>query len=103
MRNRETGHLDIKREVNFRMTALTDRCWDEHGSKRKSSDRESSVLNVIRDEMENMFVREVDGARWTAGIRVSPIGVGFLQDGSAALQRHAPHDGEGRDDLLQGY
>src|SRR5215471_18271049 len=67
----ENRHLDIKREVNFRMTALIDRYWDEYGSKKKSSDRECSVLNVIRDEMGNMFVREVDGVvvdRWYQGL-----------------------------------
>jgi hypothetical protein len=36
----ENRHLDIKREVNFRMTALIDRYWDEYGSKKRSSERE---------------------------------------------------------------
>jgi integrase len=63
----ENRHLDIKREVNFRMTALIDRYWDEYASKKRSSDRERSVLNVIREELGTMFVREVDGQavdRW---------------------------------------
>jgi integrase len=67
----ENRHLDIKREVNFRMTALIDRYWDEYGSKKKSSDREHSVLNVIRDELGTKFVREVDGQavdRWYQGL-----------------------------------
>ena len=67
----ENRHLDIKREVNFRMTTLIDRYWDEYGSKKKSSERERSVLNVVRDEMGDMFVREVDGAtvdRWYQGL-----------------------------------
>jgi integrase len=67
----ENRHLDIKREVNFRMTALIDRYSEEYGSKKKSSDRERSVLNVIRDEMGKMFVREVDGPvvdRWYQGL-----------------------------------
>jgi len=34
----ENRHLDIKGEVNFRMTALIDRYWDEYGGKKKSSD-----------------------------------------------------------------
>jgi integrase len=32
-----------------------------YGSKKKSSDRESSILEGIRKEMGNLFVREVDG------------------------------------------
>ena len=67
----ENRHLDIKREVNFRMTELIDRYWNEYGSKKKSSDRERSVLNVIREELGAMFVREVDGQavdRWYQGL-----------------------------------
>jgi integrase len=67
----ENRHLDIKREVNFRMTALIDRYWDEYGSKKKSSGRERAVLNGIRDEMGTMFVREADGQvvdRWYQGL-----------------------------------
>src|SRR6516164_7036415 len=67
----ENRHLDIKREVNFRMMALIDRYWDEYGSKKKSSDRERSVLNVIREELGTLFVREVDGQavdRWYQGL-----------------------------------
>jgi site-specific recombinase XerD len=67
----ENRHLDIKREVNFRMTALIDRYWDEYASKKKSSDREHSVLEGIRSELGGMFVREVDGRavdRWYQGL-----------------------------------
>jgi len=67
----ENRHLDIKREVNFRMTALIDRYWKEYGTKKKSSNREHSVLEGIREEMGSMFVREVDGRavdRWYQGL-----------------------------------
>lgn len=67
----ENQHLDMKREVNFRMTALIDRYRDEYGSKKKSSDLESSILAGIRDELGSMFVREVDGRavdRWYQGL-----------------------------------
>src|SRR5260370_39255167 len=67
----ENRHLDMKREVNFRMTTLIDRYWDEYGSKKKSSDRESSVVEGIRNELGSMFVREVDGqavSRWYQGL-----------------------------------
>src|SRR5690242_7364668 len=40
----EIRHLDVKREVNYRMSTLIDRYSKEYGSKKKSSDRESSVL-----------------------------------------------------------
>jgi len=67
----ENRHLDVKREVNFRMTTLIDRYRGEYGSKKKSSDRESSVLEGIRNELGSMFVREVDGqavSRWYQGL-----------------------------------
>ena len=67
----ENRHLDVKREVNFRMTTLIERYRDEYGRKKKSSDRESSVLKGIRNELGSMFVREVDGqavSRWYRGL-----------------------------------
>jgi integrase len=67
----ENRHLDIKREVNFRMSALIDRYWTEYGSKKRSSDRENSILDGIRDELGSMFVREVGGRavdRWYQGL-----------------------------------
>jgi integrase len=63
----ENRHLDIKREVNFRMSALLDRYWTHYGMKKRSSSREKSVIEGIRDELGRGFVREVDGsaiARW---------------------------------------
>jgi integrase len=67
----ENRHLDIKREVNFRMSALIDHYWNEYGRKKRSRDRESSVLEGIRSEMGSLFVREVDGRavdRWYQGL-----------------------------------
>ena len=63
----ENRHLDVKKEVNFRMSALIDRYWEQYGSKKKSSDREKSILEGIRKELGHLFVREVDGTavdRW---------------------------------------
>ena len=57
----ENRHLDVKREVNFRMSLLIDRYWTHYGSKKLSADREKSVLEGIREELGNKFVREVDG------------------------------------------
>jgi integrase len=67
----ENRHLDIKREVNFRMSALIDRYWQEYGCKKKSQSREKAVLDGIREEMGQMFVREATGEvmrRWYAGL-----------------------------------
>jgi len=67
----ENRHLDVKREINFRMSALIDRYWEHYASKKKSQDRERSVLNGVRDEMGSRFVREVDGVivnRWYQGL-----------------------------------
>jgi integrase len=63
----ENRHLDVKREVNLRMSALIDRYWLQYGIKKRSADREKSVLEGIRSELGTTFVREVDGnavSRW---------------------------------------
>jgi integrase len=57
----ENRHLDVRKEINFRMSALIDRYRDQYGSRKKSWDRERSVLEGIREEMGTRFVREVDG------------------------------------------
>jgi len=67
----ENRHLDVKREVNYRMTTLLDRYWEEYGKKKDSSDREHSVVEGIRKELGGLFVREVDGPavdRWYQGL-----------------------------------
>ena len=63
----ENRHLDVKREVNLRMSALIDRYWLQYGIKKRSADREKSILEGIRSELGKTFVREVDGnavSRW---------------------------------------
>jgi integrase len=63
----ENRHLDIRKEVNFRMTDLIDRYIEQYGSKKSSADREKSILEGIRSELGNLFAREVDGiavGRW---------------------------------------
>jgi len=75
----ENRHLDVKREVNFRMSTLIDRYTKEYGSKKKSSDRETSVLRRIRRELGNCFVREVDGPaiqRWFGGLTEDGLSAG---------------------------
>jgi integrase len=49
------------------MSALIDRYWTHYGMKKRSADREKSILAGIRSELGRSFVREVDGdavARW---------------------------------------
>jgi integrase len=63
----ENRHLDVKREVNLRMSALIDRYWTHYGIKKRSADREKSVIEGIRSELGQTFVREVGGeeiGRW---------------------------------------
>jgi hypothetical protein len=46
---------------------LIDRYWTHYGSKKRSADREKSIVEGIRSELGRMFVREVDGIavqRW---------------------------------------
>ncbi len=99
----ENRHLDIKREINFRMSALIDRYWTHYGVKKRSSEqgekrsgRHSIRIGPLfrsgnRRRRNRALVRKSDGeTRSVAG------------DGRSALQRHAPHDGEGVDDLVEG-
>jgi integrase len=63
----EGRHLDVKREVNFRMSDLIDRYWEHYGKRKRSASREKSVMDGIRSDLGKRFVREVDGAavsRW---------------------------------------
>jgi hypothetical protein len=63
----ENRHLDIKKEINFRMSALIDQYWAHYGIKKRSGGREKSVLDGIRSELGRSFVREIDGVaigRW---------------------------------------
>lgn len=63
----ENRHLDVKKEINYRMSELIDRYWMHYGRKKLSAGREKSILEGIRSELGRMFVREVDGIavqRW---------------------------------------
>src|ERR1700730_19335570 len=56
----ENRHLDVRREVNFRMSALINRYEDQYARQKKSWSREKSILEGIRREVGSLFVREVD-------------------------------------------
>jgi hypothetical protein len=47
----ENRHLDIKREVNFKVSTLIDRYSEQYASKKKSYDREKSILAGISEEL----------------------------------------------------
>jgi len=67
----ENRHLDVRREVNFRMSALIARYQDEYASKKKSWNREKSILEGISQDLGHLFVREVDGTAvqgWYRGL-----------------------------------
>lgn len=81
----ENRHLDVKQEVNYRMSELIDRYWEQYGSKKASADREKSIIEGIRTELGRKFVREVDGVniqRWYENL----TGKRGLADNTA--QRH---------------
>jgi integrase len=85
----ENRHLDVKREVNFRMSSLIDRYTKEYASKKKSSDREKSILDRIRRELGDYFVREVDGPAiqsWFEGLTE-----GGLSPGTAVRHFNVMH------------
>ncbi len=58
----ENRHLDVKKEINYRMDDLIDRYWNQYGIRKKSADREKSIIEGIRSSLGKMFVREVDGS-----------------------------------------
>src|ERR1700677_274931 len=57
----ENRHLDIKKEINYKMSDLIDRYWTHYGSRKASADCEKSIVEGIRSELGRKFVREVDG------------------------------------------
>lgn len=84
----ENRHLDVKREVNFRMSTLLDRYWEHYASKK--DDREKGVLRGIREQLGSLFVREVDGTavnRWYQDLTA----VKGLSDGTAARHFNVMH------------
>jgi len=86
----ENRHLDIKREVNLRMSALIDRYWTHYGVKKRSASREKSVLDGIRSELGRSFVREIDGdavGRWYENLTV----VRDLSPGTAVRHFNVMH------------
>jgi integrase len=86
----ENRHLDVRREVNFRMSALIDRYWMHYGIKKRSADREKSVLDGIRAELGRLFVREIDGnaiSRWYENL----TGVRELSPGTALRHFNVMH------------
>jgi hypothetical protein len=63
----ENRHLEIRKDVNFKVSALIDRYTAQYAIKKKSYEREKSILEGIGRELGTLFVREVDGLavdRW---------------------------------------
>jgi len=86
----ENRHLDVKKEINFRMSDLIDRYWEHYGSKKRSADREKSITEGIRAELGKLFVREVDGvavSRWYQKL----TGVRHLSEGTAVRHFNVMH------------
>ena len=85
----ENRHLDVKREVNFRTSALIDRYWQQYGSKKDG--RERSVLEGLREKLGSLFVREIaDGTaviRWYQDLTA----VKGLSEGTAARHFNVIH------------
>jgi hypothetical protein len=53
----ENRHLDVKKEINYRMSDLIDRYWTHYVSRKASADREMSIVEGIRSELGRKFVR----------------------------------------------
>src|SRR6476469_9912592 len=75
----ENRHLDIKREVNFRMSKLIERYRLEYSAKKKCAGREKAILDRASKELGHLFVREVDGIavqRWYRGLTEGGLSAG---------------------------
>ncbi len=86
----ENRHLDVKKEINYRMSELIDHYWTHYGSRKASADREKSIVEGIRSELGRMFVREVDGVavqRWYENL----TGVRELADNTAVRHFNVMH------------
>jgi integrase len=86
----ENRHLDIRRVVNYRVSALIDRYWQVYGSKKKSHSRERSILEGIREELGQMFVRELDGVEITKWLESLSVKRG-LSAGTAVRHFNVMH------------
>jgi integrase len=86
----ENRHLDIRREINFRMSALIERYWDHYGSKKLSAKREKSILDGIRERLGRLFVREIDAVAVTAWYE-SLTGIRKLSPGTAVRHFNVMH------------
>jgi integrase len=72
------------------MSALVDRYWEQYGAKKRSADREKSIVEAIRDELKKLFVREIDGiavSRWYANLTA----VRGLSPGTAVRRFNVMH------------
>jgi integrase len=72
------------------MSDLIDRYWTHYGRKKRSADREKSVLCGIKAELGKMFVREVDGisvGQWYENL----TGVRDLSPGTAVRHFNVMH------------
>ncbi len=89
-RRDENRHLDVKKEINYRMSEFINRYWTHYGSRKASADREKSIVEGIRAELGRMFVREVDGVavqRWYENL----TGVRGLADNTAVRHFNVMH------------
>jgi len=86
----ENRHLDVTKEINYRMAELVERYWTHYGSKKASADREKSIVEGIRSELGRKFVCEVDGVavqRWYENLR----GARGLADNTAVRHFNVMH------------
>jgi hypothetical protein len=100
----ENRHLDVRREVKFRMTALIKRYRDEYATQKE----------VLYDREKGVLVGNPAGAwnpvcsrgGWLGRPALVPRSHGkekaFSRHCRAALQRHAQHYGGGMHDLIEG-
>lgn len=98
----ENRHLDVQREVNFRMSTLINRCTIEYANRKRSIDRKKSIFKPHSPRAGRLL-------RSRSGWPGDPAMVSRTHRkwtlhwyGREALQRHASHDEEGRYDLVAG-
>jgi integrase len=86
----ENRYLEIKRDVNFRMAALVKRYREVYGNKKKSREREKSILDGIEKQFGRWFVREFGGAE-IQGWYDRLVAVKGLSEGTALRHFNVMH------------
>ena len=63
----ENRHLDVKKQINYRMDDLIGRYWDQYGIKKKSADREKRIVEAFVPRWAECLCARWMGWRYRSG------------------------------------